>query len=171
MAMNDGAAASPENRLRAAGIALPPPRPPIANFVPAVQEGSLLFLSGQGPVWEQGKHCGKVGRDVSAEEACRHARLVGLNLLAQIRESLGSLNRVARIVKLFGMVNATDIFEDHPFVINGCSDLFIEVFGATIGSHARSAIGVGSLPGNITVEIEAIVAVAAEESGAAARRA
>jgi len=146
--------------LSAAGIALPPPRRPIANFVPAVQEGSLLFLSGQGPVWEHGKHRGKVGRDVSAEEAYRHARLAGLNLLAQIRGSLGSLNRVTRVVKLLGMVNATDVFEDHSFVINGCSDLFREVFGPTIGSHARSAVGVSSLPGNITVEIEAIVSVA-----------
>jgi len=150
---------SPQSRLRAAGIVLPRPRPPVANYAAAVQEGALLFLSGQGPVTDEGRRRGKVGRDVTSEEAYQHARLAGLNLLANIEASLGSLDRVARIVKVFGMVNAIEDFEDHPRVINGCSDLFVQVFGEEAGVHARSAIGVASLPGNITVEIEAVVAV------------
>lgn len=150
--------ATPEERLLAAGIVLPPLRAPIANFVGGVLEGGLLFLSGQGPVTPDGKPTGKVGRDVGVEEAYQHARLAGLNLLSQMRAILGSLNDVSRIVKVFGMVNAADDFAAHPQVINGCSDLFVEVFGG-VGGHARSAVGVSSLPGGITVEIEAIVAV------------
>jgi enamine deaminase RidA (YjgF/YER057c/UK114 family) len=153
------AEAPPRARLRAAGIVLPRPRQPVANYVASVLEGSLLFLSGQGPVSDEGKQCGKVGGDIGRDEAYRHARLAGLNLLANIEAALGSLDRVTRVVKVFGMVNALPDFEDHPRVINGCSDLFVEVFGPQVGSHARSAIGVASLPGNITVEIEAIVAI------------
>ena len=149
---------SAEGRLLAAGLVLPPPRAPIANFVGGVREGDLLFLSGQGPVTPEGKRAGKVGSEVDVEEAYRHARLAGLNLLAQMRAVLGSLDHVSRIVKVFGMVNAADHFTGHPSVIDGCSDLFVEVFGER-GRHARSAVGVSSLPGNITVEIEAIVAV------------
>jgi enamine deaminase RidA (YjgF/YER057c/UK114 family) len=157
--LNDAAVvATPEERLLAAGIVLPPPRAPIANFVGGVLEGGLLFLSGQGPVTPDGRATGKVGGDVGVEEAYRHARVAGLNLLSQIQAILGSLNHVSRIVKVFGMVNAVDHFASHPLVINGCSDLFIEVFGDN-GRHARSAVGVSSLPGGITVEIEAIVAV------------
>ncbi|HUG22515.1 RidA family protein [Piscinibacter sp.] len=100
-----------------------------------------------------------MGVDVSTEEAYAHARLVGINLLAVMHEALGDLGRVKRIVKLLGLVNAASDFVDHPRVVNGCSDLFIDVFGHEDGGHARSAIGVGSLPGNITVEIEAVVAV------------
>jgi len=156
--MTSAACKSPEERLLAAGIVLPPLRAPIANFVGGVQEGGLLFLSGQGPVAAAGKRTGKVGKDVSVDEAYQHARMAGVNLLTNMRAILGSLNHVSRIVKVFGMVNAVDHFAAHPSVIDGCSDLFIEVFGAN-GMHARSAIGVSSLPGNITVEIEAIVAV------------
>ena len=101
---------------------------------------------------------GKVGRDVTAEEAYGHARLAGLNLLSQVRSILGSLDRLSRIVKVFGMVNAADDFMTYPAVINGCSDLLVEVFGEN-GRHARSAIGVSSLPGGITVEVEAILTV------------
>ena len=150
--------ATPEERLLAAGIVLPAPRAPIANFVGGVLVGDLLFLSGQGPTSPDGKAVGKVGRDVGVEEAYRHARLAGLNLLSQMGAILGSLNHVSRIVKVFGMVNAADHFAAHPQVIDGCSDLFVEVFGAN-GSHARSAVGMSSLPGGITVEIEAVVAV------------
>lgn len=106
----------------------------------------------------EGQRAGKVGRGVSAEEAYQRARLVGLNLLTRMCAILGSLDYVSRIVKVFGMVNAVDHFTAHPSVINGCSDLFVEVFGKN-GRHARSAVGVSSLPGNITVAIEAIVAV------------
>ncbi|WP_085061871.1 RidA family protein [Rhizobium leguminosarum] len=150
---------SPYQRLSALGIKLPPPPPPIANFVTHVLEGNMLYLSGQGPRDANGfLHTGKVGAGVSVEEAYRHARLTGINLLAVMHDALGDLSRVKRVVKLLGMVNAVPEFEDHPSVINGCSDLLIAVFGAA-GEHARSAVGFGSLPGNITVEIEAIVAL------------
>lgn len=132
---------------------------PIGNFTHCTREGNLLFLSGQGPLGDSGRLMkGKVGENVTADEAYMHAQLVGLNLLSVLHVELGDLSRVTRIVKLLGMVNATPDFADHPRVINGCSDLFIDVFGDA-GRHSRSAVGVGSLPGNITVEIEAIVAV------------
>ena len=151
---------SPYERLSALGIALPPPPPPIANFVTHVREGNMLYLSGQGPREADGTmHVGKVGADVSIEQAYGHARLTAINLLSVMQDALGDLTRVKRVVKLLGMVNATPEFGEHPSVINGCSDLFIEVFGATVGQHARSAVGFGSLPGNITVEIEAIVSL------------
>jgi enamine deaminase RidA (YjgF/YER057c/UK114 family) len=146
-------------QLRSRGLALPTPPRPVASYLTHVREGSLIYLSGQGPVAADGRvYTGKVGVDVSVEDAYAHARLVGLNLLAVLHEVLGDLGRVRRIVKLLGMVNAAPGFEDHPQVINGCSDLFIDVFGPDAGSHARSAVGMGSLPGNISVEIEAIVA-------------
>lgn len=152
-------ATSPENRLAQLGIVIPPPPPPIANFLTHVREGNLLFLSGQGPREADGTlHRGKVGGEVSIEEAYAHARLTGINLLAVMQGILGDLGRVKRIVKLFGMVNAVPEFGDHPSVINGCSDLFVEVFGDR-GQHARSAVGMASLPGRITVEIEAVVAI------------
>ncbi len=153
------AAQTPYQRLAALGIELPPPPPPIANFVTHVREGNVLYLSGQGPREPDGHlHSGKVGGDVSIDRAYQHARLTGINLLAVMHGALGDLSRVKRVVKLLGMVNAVPHFEDHPSVINGCSDLFIEVFGEA-GQHARSAVGFGSLPGNITVEIEAIVSL------------
>ncbi|EJN06302.1 RidA family protein [Phyllobacterium sp. YR531] len=150
---------SPYDRLRALGIILPPAPSPIANFVTHIQEGNLLYLSGQGPREDDGfMHTGKVGGNVSVEDAYKHARLTAINLLAVMHSALGDLNRVKRVVKLLGMVNATSEFGDHPLVINGCSDLLIDVFGEA-GNHARSAVGFGSLPGNITVEIEAIIAL------------
>jgi enamine deaminase RidA (YjgF/YER057c/UK114 family) len=155
-----GAAASPYDRLAQLGIVLPPAPLPVASFVTAVREGNLLFLSGQGPLEAGGReHHGKVGGSVSLEAAYQHARLTAINLLAVMHETLGSLSKVRRIVKVLGMVNATPDFTEHPKVINGCSDLMIEVFGEAIGSHARSAVGMASLPGQITVEIEAVVAV------------
>jgi enamine deaminase RidA (YjgF/YER057c/UK114 family) len=151
---------SPYQKLQARGLALPPAPKPIANFQTHVREGNLIFLSGQGPIDAGGRaRTGKVGVDVSTEEAYVHAQLVGINLLAVMHEALGDLARVKRVIKLLGMVNASPSFCDHPLVINGCSDLFVDVFGETDGSHARSAVGVGSLPGNITVEIEAVIAV------------
>ena len=152
-------ATNPYERLKELGIALPKPPNPIANFVTHVREGSLLFLSGQGPQEANGHlHTGKVGLDVGAEEAYEHARLTGINLLAVMQDALGDLSRVKRVVKLLGMVNAAPDFGEHPKVINGCSDLMMAVFGEA-GRHARSAVGFGSLPNNITVEIEAIVAI------------
>ncbi len=150
----------PYERLSALGIVLPESPLPVANFVPAVRTGNLLFLSGQGPITPGGvRHVGKVGATVSVDEAYQHARLTTVNLLAVMHQALGSLCRVTRIVKVLGMVNATSEFVEHPRVINGCSDLLVGVFGDEIGRHARSAVGMGSLPGQITVEIELIAAV------------
>jgi len=151
---------TPYDRLARLGIVLPPPPKPVATFVTAVREGNLLFLSGQGPLEASGAEPrGKVGAGVTLPEAYQHARITGINLLAVMHAHLGSLTRVRRIVKLLGMVNAAPDFTEHPKVINGCSDLMIAVFGEAIGQHARSAVGMGSLPGQITVEIEAVVAV------------
>ena len=146
---------SAEQRIQALGIELPPVPKAAGNYVHAVRTGSLLFLSGKGPV---GSPTGKVGADVSVEQAYEHARTTGMTLISVMRDELGSLDRVARVVKVLGMVNATADFAQQPAVINGCSDLFVEVFGDT-GHHARSAVGMGSLPGGITVEIECIVEV------------
>jgi enamine deaminase RidA (YjgF/YER057c/UK114 family) len=152
-------ASNPYERLAALGLKLPLAPPPIANFVTHVQEGQLLYLSGQGPTEPDGRfHSGKLGADVTVEQAYEHARLVGLNLIAVMHEALGDLHRVRRVVKLLGMVNATPDFSDHPAVINGCSDLLNQVFGEC-GVHARSAVGFSSLPNQITVEIEAIIAI------------
>jgi enamine deaminase RidA (YjgF/YER057c/UK114 family) len=154
------AAPSAEQRLRERGIQLPQANAPVANYVPAVRTGNLVFLSGTGPFRPDGTLAtGKVGRDVTVEEAYQHARLTGLVLLAALRRAVGSLDTVTRVVKVFGMVNAVPEFTEHPRVINGCSDLFVEVFGDR-GRHTRSAVGMGSLPFNITVEIEAVVEVA-----------
>jgi enamine deaminase RidA (YjgF/YER057c/UK114 family) len=150
-----------EARLARLGLTLPPPPPPIARFLTHRRAGDLLFLSGQGPLRPDGVFCeGQVGTSVSVAEAYEHARLTGLNLLAVMRAALGSLDHVGFVVKLLGMVNAAPGFRDHPAVINGCSELFEAVFGED-GRHARSAVGMGSLPNNISVEIEAIVAVRA----------
>ncbi|MCS6780029.1 MAG: RidA family protein [Geminicoccaceae bacterium] len=149
-----------EKRLAEKGIELPPVSAPVANYVNAVRTGNLLFLSGKGPSFADGSQGkGKVGQDLSIEEGYRHARQVGLNLIAVMKAELGDLDRVARVVKVLGMVNCPPSFTDHPKVINGCSDLFVEVFGER-GRHARSAVGMGSLPGDISVEIECIVEVA-----------
>ncbi|HET6468378.1 MAG TPA: RidA family protein [Geminicoccaceae bacterium] len=148
-----------EARLKELGIELPPATGPMANYVNAVRTGNLLFLAGKGPIYADGSMArGKVGADVTVEEAYGHARQTGINLIAAMRAELGSLDAVRRIVKVLGMVNAVPEFADQPKVINGCSDLFVEVFGEK-GRHARSAVGMGSLPNNITVEIEAIVEV------------
>jgi enamine deaminase RidA (YjgF/YER057c/UK114 family) len=152
---------SAEARLKGLGLVLPPVPKPIANFLPYRIAGSLLFLSGQGPRDENGASLtGKLGADISLEEGYRRARLVGLGLLAAMRDALGSLDRVDYVVKLLGMVNATPNFNDSPKVINGCSDLFVEVFGEA-GRHARSAVGNVMLPNQISVEIEGIVAIKA----------
>lgn len=151
---------SAEQRMRERGVELPKV-PPVAgvNNVPFVRTGNLVFLSGLGPSKpEGGLATGKVGRDVTVDEGYRHARYTGLALLAVLRAGVGSLDNVARVVKVLGMVNAVPEFVEHPKVINGCSDLFVEVFGER-GRHARSAVGMGSLPFGITVEIEAIFEV------------
>jgi enamine deaminase RidA (YjgF/YER057c/UK114 family) len=143
-----------EKRLSELSLDLPPLTPPVNAYVYAKRAGDLLFLSGRGP----GKISGKVGETITVEDAYQHARTVGLFLIAVMKDELGDLDRVKSIVKLLGMVNAAPDFRDHPKVINGCSDLLIEVFGEK-GRHARSAVGMGSLPNQIPIEIEAIVEV------------
>jgi enamine deaminase RidA (YjgF/YER057c/UK114 family) len=149
-----------EQRLAELGLVLPPVAAPAANYVGAVLTGNLLFLAGRGPYRPDGGglHTGVVGRDVTVEEAYGHARLAGLQLIATMQAELGDLDRVARVVKVLGLVNAVPGFGQQPEVINGCSDLLVEVFGDR-GRHARSAVGAGSLPRNITVEVEAVVEV------------
>jgi enamine deaminase RidA (YjgF/YER057c/UK114 family) len=133
---------------------LPPVPAPAGQYVHAVRTGNLLYLAGKGV-----HVAGKVGRDFTKDEAYRCARETGMILLAVLKQELGSLRRVRRVVKVLGMVNAVPEFGDHPYVINGCSDLLVEVFGEN-GRHARSAVGMSSLPMNIPVEIEMIVEIA-----------
>jgi enamine deaminase RidA (YjgF/YER057c/UK114 family) len=151
---------SAERRLQELNIDLGSVSAPVANYVNAVRTGDLLFLSGKGPrAGADGKRPkGKLGRDYTVEQGYQQARTVGLDLLAVMRSELGSLDRVKRVVKVLGMVNAMPDFEDPPKVINGCSDLFVEVFGER-GKHARSAVGMSSLPMGIPVETECIVEV------------
>jgi len=151
---------SPEETLRKLKIDLGTVSSPVANYVNAVRAGNLLFLAGKGPRADaSGKRPqGKVGREYTVEQGYQHARSVGLDLLAVMRQELGSLDKVKRVVKGLGMVNAVPEFAEHPKVINGCSDLFVEVLGER-GKHARSAVGMGSLPMQIPVEIECIVEV------------
>ena len=152
---------SAEENLKKLGIDLGTVSAPVANYVNAVRTGNLLYLAGKGPRPDASgvRPKGKVGREYTVEQAYQHARSVGLDLLAVMRQELGSLDKVKRVVKVLGMVNAVPDFTDHPKVINGCSDLFVEVLGEA-GKHARSAVGMGSLPMGIPVEIEVIVEVA-----------
>jgi enamine deaminase RidA (YjgF/YER057c/UK114 family) len=147
-------------RLKELGITLPDPPKPLGNYVPGVHVGNLLFLSGHGPIRREGQPSarGKVGKDMTLEQGYAVARDVGINLLGSARSLLGSLDRVKRIVKVLGMVNCTDDFGDQPKVINGFSDLMVEVFGEN-GRHARSAVGMAALPNGIPVEIEMILEV------------
>jgi enamine deaminase RidA (YjgF/YER057c/UK114 family) len=147
-----------EERLESLGLELPPVMTPAGSYVPARIAGDLIFVSGQGPWSASGLVKGKVGRDLSVDEARDAARLVGLNLLAVLRSELGSLDRVGSIVKLLGMVNCAPGFNDTPAVINGCSELLLEVFGEA-GRHARSAVGMAELPYDIAVEIELVAEV------------
>jgi enamine deaminase RidA (YjgF/YER057c/UK114 family) len=144
-----------EKRLEELKITLPSLGAPMGNYVPARRAGNLLFLSGRGPA---GNVSGKVGEAFTLEQAYQHARTVGLGLIAAMKQELGDLDRVKGIMKVLGMVNAVPSFTDHPKVINGCSDLLVEVFGEA-GRHARSAVGMGSLPNQIPVEIELIALV------------
>lgn len=149
-----------EAQLKAKNITLPAPTTPLANYVGAVRVGNLLFVSGHGPIRDGTPTTrGKLGKDLTVEQGYKVAREVGLSLLATVRASLGSLDRVKRIVKVLGMVNSADGFSDQPKVINGFSDLMVEVFGEGIGKHARSAVGMAGLPMNIPVEIEMVLEV------------
>jgi enamine deaminase RidA (YjgF/YER057c/UK114 family) len=150
---------SAEARLKELSITLPPVPPPVANYVDAVRVGNLLFLAGNTPAADW-KYKGKVGKDLSVQEGYDTARQVGLIMLAKVRTAVGSLDRVKRVVKVLGMVNSAEGFGDQPKVINGFSDLMVEVFGETIGKHARSAVGMAGLPFNNAVEVEMIVELA-----------
>jgi enamine deaminase RidA (YjgF/YER057c/UK114 family) len=143
-------------RLKELGIDLPAPARPVATYVRYVQSGSLLFISGTGPT--DSAPPGKLGRDLTIEQGYTVAREVGLSILATALEALGDLDRVSRVVKVLGMVNSVPDFTDQPSVINGCSDLFVEVFGEA-GRHTRSAVGMSALPNNIAVEIECTMEV------------
>ena len=149
---------TPEEKLASMGLTLPEVPKPAANYVSWKRAGDMLYLSGQGPRRNDGTmHTGKVGRDVTVEQAYEHARMVGLGLLAAAKAAVGDLSKI-EAVKVLGMVNAVPEFGQHPEVINGCSDLFVAVLGER-GRHARSAVGMVSLPRQITVEVEAIFRV------------
>jgi enamine deaminase RidA (YjgF/YER057c/UK114 family) len=148
-----------EENVARLGLDLSKPPTPVANYVMAVRTGNLVYVSGHGPVQLDGSRIsGKVGDTISLEEGYQAARSCGLAMLRSLRAEIGDLNKVNRVVKLLGMVNAVPEFNDHPKVINGCSDLLVDVFGER-GVHARSAVGMGSLPNQIPVEIEMIVEI------------
>ena len=150
---------NPEQKLNELGIKLHELSTPKANYVHAVRAGNLIFLAGKGPSNEKGESIkGKLGKDLDIDEGYAASRLVGVRQLSVLKAELGNLNKVKRIVKVKGMVNAIAEFTDHPKVINGYSDLMVEVFGDR-GKHARAAVGMGSLPSNIAVEIEMVVEV------------
>jgi enamine deaminase RidA (YjgF/YER057c/UK114 family) len=145
--------------------------PPVGNYVAAVRTGNLLFLAGHGPLRVDGTMVtGKVGADLDLAAARDAARLVALNLVATVRRELGSLDAVGRIVKVLGMVNCASGFSDTPAVIDGCSDVLVELFGEDVGCHARSAVGMAELPFNIPVEIEMIVEISEQSSDAGRER-
>lgn len=152
-------AQTPEERLKEKGIILATPTAPVANYVNAVRVGNLLYLAGKGPAKPDGSYVtGKVGKDLTIEEGYAAAKLTAISHISVLKAELGDLNKVKRIVKVLGMVNCTDDFKDHPKVINGYSDLMVEIFGEK-GKHARSAVGMNALPMNIAVEVEVIVEV------------
>ena len=145
-----------EEKVKELNLELPPAPKPVAVYKPLVTVGNLAFVSGHGPLRpDKSLIKGRVGRDLDLNAGKAAARQVGLAILATLRAELGSLNRVKRVIKILGMVNCTDDFEQHPAVLNGCSELFAGVFGQENGIGSRSAVGMGSLPGNIAVEIEA----------------
>ena len=152
-------AQTPEERLKEKGIVLTTPSAPVANYVNAVRVGNLLYLAGKGPAKTDGSYViGKVGKDLTIEQGYEAARLAAISHLSVLKAELGDLSKVKRIVKVLGMVNCTDDFKDQPKVINGYSDLMVEIFGDK-GKHARSAVGMNSLPLGIAVEVEVIVEV------------
>jgi enamine deaminase RidA (YjgF/YER057c/UK114 family) len=149
----------PEQRLKELGIKLRTPPAPVANYVTAVRTGNLVFLAGHGPRKPEGGYVtGRVGRDLTLKQGYEAARLTAIDLLCSLKAEIGDLNKVKRVVKVMGMVNAAESFTQHPKVVNGCSDLLVAVFGDR-GRHARAAVGMGSLPFNIPVEIDMIVEV------------
>ena len=155
-------ASKPEVRLQELHLTLPPAPKPVAKYKTAVLAGNMLYVSGHGPISSDSKApvAGKVGADLTVQQGKEAARLVGLAILSTVRQTLGSLDKVKRLVKTFGMVNCTPDFKDQPQVINGFSELMAEVFGEDAGVGSRSAVGMGSLPSNIPVEVECVFEVA-----------
>jgi len=154
-----GKAQSPEQNLKSLGIILPKQSSPLANYVNYVRTGNLIYFSGTGPAIEdQGYVKGKLGKDLTIDQGREAARITGINMIANLKNAIGDLNKVKRIVKVLGMVNSAENFTDQPKVINGFSDLMVAVFGEK-GKHARSAVGMMALPMNMAVEIEMIVEV------------
>ena len=150
----------PETRVQELHLALPTAPKPVAKYKTAVQVGNILYVSGHGPLKTDGKLIqGRVGADMTLEQGKEAARVTGLAILSTVRATIGSLDKVKRLIKTLGMVNSTSEFKDHPQVINGFSELMAEVFGEDAGVGARSAVGMGSLPGNIAVEVECIFEV------------
>ncbi|PVD51146.1 hypothetical protein DC498_15960 [Terrimonas sp.] len=148
---------TPEQRLKELGLVLPPAPKPMGVYKPCLIDGTHLYLSGHGPVLEDKSLMkGRIGKDIDQEQGKLAARQVGLTMLATIRSNIGSLDNIKRVIKVLGMVNSTLEFENHPYVINGCSELFAAIWGEENGIGVRSAVGFGSLPGNIPVEIEAL---------------
>lgn len=148
---------TPEQRLKELGIILPPAPKPMGVYKPCLIDGRHLYLSGHGPVLEDKSLMkGRIGKDIDQEQGKLAARQVGLTMLSTIRSNIGSLDNIKRVIKVLGMVNSTLEFENHPYVINGCSELFASIWGEENGVGVRSAVGFGSLPGNIPVEIEAL---------------
>jgi enamine deaminase RidA (YjgF/YER057c/UK114 family) len=150
----------PEARIQELHLTLPAPPKPVAKYKTAVLVGNVLYVSGHGPLKADGKMIqGRVGADLTPEQGKEAARVTGLAILSTVRHTIGSLDKVKRLVKTLGMVNSTPEFKDHPQVINGFSELMAEVFGEDAGVGARSAVGMGSLPANIPVEVECIFEV------------
>jgi hypothetical protein len=148
---------TPEENFAALGLTLPPPPKPLGVYKPCLVDGKYLYLSGHGTVQDDGTLIiGRIGKDMDMEEGKLAARQVGLAMLSTIKANIGSLDKVKRVIKVLGMVNCTPEFERHPYVINGCSELFASVWGIENGIGVRSAVGFGSLPDNIPVEIEAL---------------
>ena len=156
---------TPDELLKLSGLTLPPAPGPKGVYKPFLQVGNLIYVSGHGPVLEEGILIkGKVGVDINADAAKLAARQTGLTILSTLYANLGSLNKIKRVIKVLGMVNCKADFQQHPFVINGCSELFASVWGEDNGVGVRSAVGMGSLPDNIPVEIEAIFELSNEAS-------
>ena len=150
---------NPEQKLEELGILFSIPSSPVANYVNTVRTGNLIYISGKGPLKSDGSYVlGKLGENLTLEQGYEAARLTALNLILTLKASIGDLSEVKRIVRVTGMVNATSDFTDHPKVMNGCSDLLVEVFGEN-GKHTRVAVGMNSLPLNIAVEIDMIVEI------------
>jgi enamine deaminase RidA (YjgF/YER057c/UK114 family) len=148
---------TPEENFAALELTLPPAPKPLGIYKPCLQDGKYLYLSGHGPVQNDGKLIiGRVGSTFDMEQGKKAALQVGLTMLATVKANIGSLNNIKRVIKVLGMVNSTPEFEKHPYVINGCSELFAAVWGADNGIGVRSAVGMGSLPDNIPVEVEAL---------------